>query len=81
MNITDKNYRRFINDGTPWQEIFEVDYDTQDARFHEGYIYDTDSNEWSRVSIGELDDDDSEYCKAADALHDALRMIEWRTKV
>ena len=23
MNITDKNYSRFINDGTPWQKIFE----------------------------------------------------------
>lgn len=60
---------------------FDIDYETQDARFHDGYIYDTDSNEWSRVSIEELDDDDSQYCKAADALHDALRMIEWRIKV
>lgn len=59
---------------------FEVDYDTQSVRFPEGYIYDTNTEEWSRVSDEELNDDDSEYCKSADALYDALRMIEWRNQ-
>lgn len=52
---------------------FQIDYETQDVRFHDGYIYDTVADEWSRVSEDELADDDSEYCKAADRLCEILR--------
>lgn len=54
---------------------FEMDYETQDDRFRQGYIFDTDKQEWSRVSDDDLHNDDSDYCKSADALAYALRGI------
>ena len=53
----------------------EMDYETQDVRFHDGYIFDTKTEEWSRVSDEELHDDNSDYCKSADTLAEALRGI------
>ena len=55
---------------------FEMDYETQDVRFYDGYIFDTKTEEWSRVSDEELHDDDSDYCKSADTLAEVLRGIE-----
>lgn len=57
---------------------FEMDYETQDARFDDGYIYNTHTNEWSKVSEDELGDDNSEYCRAADTLYDAIRDLKLR---
>ena len=42
---------------------FEMDYESQDNYFRQGYIWDTDKQEWSRVSDEELHDDGSDYCK------------------
>jgi len=54
---------------------FEMDYESQDNYFRNGYIFDTETQEWSRVSDEELHDDDSDYCKSADTLAEALRGI------
>jgi hypothetical protein len=56
---------------------FDVDYDTQDVRFHDGPIYDVDQDQWLRLD-DELDDDDSPYNRAADALYLAMLNLKPR---
>ena len=54
---------------------FEADYDTQEAKFDDRPIYDTESGEWEDYGE-ELDDDNSTYNRAADALYFALRSLK-----
>jgi hypothetical protein len=54
---------------------FDVDYETQDVRFHDGPIYDTDQDSWTRIG-DELFDDNSPYNRSADALYRAMRELK-----
>jgi hypothetical protein len=56
-------------------ETFAVDYETQDAMFHEGAIYDNGLSCWRRPADDELDNDDSEYCRSADRLFVAVERL------
>ena len=56
---------------------FDVDYDTQDAKFWPGPIYDVKRDLWVRLD-DELYDDDSPYNRAADALYLAMLNLKPR---
>lgn len=56
---------------------FEVDFDTQEAKFDNEPIYDESRNEWLGIS-GEIDDENSLYNRAADALFVAVRDLHLR---
>ena len=56
---------------------FDVDYETQDVRFYDGPIYDVNQDQWLRLD-DELDDDDSPYNRAADALYLAMLNLKPR---
>lgn len=49
---------------------FEMDYDSLDAKFHEGSAWNEDTGEWERP---DWEDDNSTYNRAGDALAMALR--------
>jgi hypothetical protein len=59
---------------------FEVDYDTQDAKFDYAPVYDTTTGEWEGYS-DELNDDNSTYNRAADAVYFAMRKLTLREEV
>ena len=58
---------------------FSVDYDTQDIKFDNKPIYDPAEDEWLNVA-GEIDDDNSIYNRAADALYEAITNLPLREK-
>jgi hypothetical protein len=49
-----------------------IDWDTTDARFNDGAVIDTESNEWHTTSIDDIPEDcaerDAELCGSLDAL-------------
>jgi hypothetical protein len=58
---------------------WNVDYDTQDIKFDNKPIYDPAEDEWLNVA-GEIDDDNSIYNRAADALYEAITNLPLREK-
>lgn len=57
--------------------LFDVDYDTQDVKFHGAPIYDEVKQEWEPIG-DQLDNDNSIYNRAADSLAEALRDLSLR---
>lgn len=57
--------------------LFEVDYATQDVKFHRAPIYDWEKEEWEPIG-DQLDDDNSIYNRAADSLAEAIRDLPLR---
>jgi hypothetical protein len=58
---------------------FDVDYQTQDAVFNGQPIFDPASENWEPLG-SYLDDDDSIYNRAADALFEAVTDLALREK-
>jgi hypothetical protein len=56
---------------------FSLDYDTQDVKFDNRPVYDTDADEWENCA-GHTDDDNSTYNRAADAIFFAVRDLPLR---
>ena len=56
---------------------FEVDFDTQEAKFDGKPIYDLDTEEWEGITE-QIEDENSIYNRSADALFLALRGLPLR---
>lgn len=56
---------------------FSLDFDTQDVKFDNRPIYDVDADEWEQVT-NHIDDDNSIYNRAADALFSAVQDLPLR---
>jgi hypothetical protein len=54
---------------------FQIDYDTQDAKFDGAPLFDTASNEWITLEENHWADDSTPYNKAADLLHTTLQHL------
>jgi hypothetical protein len=59
---------------------FEVDYDTQEAKFDNEPIWNNQTEEWEGFGE-ELDDDNSTYNRVADALYFAVRDLKPREEI
>ena len=59
---------------------FAVDYDTQEAKFHDCPIYNTKTDEWLELTGEHIDNDDSTYNKAADTLYNTVQYLQLKEK-
>lgn len=55
---------------------FQMDFDTLDARFYGGSVFDTNTNEWVPVDDDYFANDNHPYNKAADTLFMAIRNLK-----
>ena len=53
-----------------------MDYDTQEAKFDNCPIYNTETDEWERLTEDHFDDDNTIYNRSSDALADAIRNLK-----
>ena len=51
---------------------FQMDYDTQDAVFSDGPVFDKETQEWRLLEDEEWENDGTSYNTAGDALFDVL---------
>jgi hypothetical protein len=56
-------------------DTFELDYDTQEAKFNNLSIFDSDTGEWEEVTSEHWEDDNTIYNRAGDALATALENL------
>lgn len=59
-------------------DIFDLDYDTQEARFNDGPIYNSETDKWERLTDADLAFENSSYLRAADALYRVVTDLELR---
>jgi hypothetical protein len=53
-----------------------LDYDTQEAKFDNSPIYNTDTDQWERLTEEHFDDDNTVYNRSADALARAIQTLK-----
>jgi hypothetical protein len=53
-----------------------MDYDTQEAKFDNSPIYNTETEEWERLTEEHFDDDKTTYNRSGDALANAIRNLK-----
>jgi hypothetical protein len=57
-------------------DTFELDYETQEAKFNNLSVYDSDTGEWEPLEPEHWEDNDTAYNRAGDALASALRRLQ-----
>jgi hypothetical protein len=57
-------------------ETFEMDYDTQEAVFEDGVIYNPETRAWEHASDNDIDWEGSYYNRAADGIAFAITNLK-----
>ena len=55
---------------------YQIDYDTQEAKFDGAPLFDTTTDEWVRLKENHWADDSTTYNRAADLLYNTLQRLE-----
>lgn len=71
--MSDKRQYHFVVMYNAETGEFEMDYDTQDAKFQNAPIYNPDTDEWEELEEEHFMDDNTTYNRSGDALALALR--------
>lgn len=54
---------------------YQIDYDTQEAKFDDAPLFDTNTDEWIRLEENHWADDSTTYNRAADLLYNTLQHL------
>lgn len=54
-------------------DMFELDYDTQSAKFNDEPIWNKDTEEWEELQDSDWERDESDYNRAGDLLHEIIK--------